>query len=98
MWVPMIMPGSLAKRPKRSSRVVHQVVCDGENSLAGQESGTIVVSGRFPHNRSITKSTTIRRRRPSRSRTPAPHEGPTDLRLGRIVRLLMEHATVVVSG
>jgi BirA family biotin operon repressor/biotin-[acetyl-CoA-carboxylase] ligase len=30
---------------------------------------------------------------------PAPHEHqPTDLRLGRIVRLLMEHATVVVSG
>jgi BirA family transcriptional regulator, biotin operon repressor / biotin---[acetyl-CoA-carboxylase] ligase len=30
----------------------------------------------------------------------APHERsqPTDLRLGRIVRLLMEHATVVVSG
>lgn len=27
----------------------------------------------------------------------APHE-PTDARLGRIVRLLMEHATVVVSG
>ena len=30
---------------------------------------------------------------------PAPHQPqPTDLRLGRIVRLLMEHATVVVSG
>jgi BirA family biotin operon repressor/biotin-[acetyl-CoA-carboxylase] ligase len=33
---------------------------------------------------------------------PAPHEfgphEPTDIRLGRIVRLLMEHATVVVSG
>jgi BirA family biotin operon repressor/biotin-[acetyl-CoA-carboxylase] ligase len=29
---------------------------------------------------------------------PAPHEQPTDVRLGRIVRLLMEHATVVVSG
>jgi BirA family biotin operon repressor/biotin-[acetyl-CoA-carboxylase] ligase len=28
----------------------------------------------------------------------APHEQATDLRLGRIVRLLMEHATVVVSG
>jgi len=26
------------------------------------------------------------------------HQQPTDLRLGRIVRLLMEHATVVVSG
>jgi BirA family biotin operon repressor/biotin-[acetyl-CoA-carboxylase] ligase len=29
---------------------------------------------------------------------PPPHEHPTDVRLGRIVRLLMEHATVVVSG
>jgi BirA family biotin operon repressor/biotin-[acetyl-CoA-carboxylase] ligase len=29
---------------------------------------------------------------------PAPREQPTDVRLGRIVRLLMEHATVVVSG
>ena len=29
---------------------------------------------------------------------PAPHEQATDVRLGRIVRLLMEHATVVVSG
>ena len=29
---------------------------------------------------------------------PARHEQPTDIRLGRIVRLLMEHATVVVSG
>lgn len=27
-----------------------------------------------------------------------PHELPTDVRLGRIVRLLMQHATVVVSG
>jgi BirA family transcriptional regulator, biotin operon repressor / biotin---[acetyl-CoA-carboxylase] ligase len=30
--------------------------------------------------------------------TPASHHQPTDLRLGRIVRLLTEHATVVVSG
>src|SRR5437588_1937490 len=29
---------------------------------------------------------------------PAPHQLPTDMRLGRIVRLLMENATVVVSG
>src|SRR5208282_4997206 len=34
----------------------------------------------------------------SRVRAPAPHEQPTDVRLGRIVRLLMEHAMVVVSG
>ena len=31
-----------------------------------------------------------------RPQDPAPHR--TDLRLGRIVRLLMDHATVVVSG
>ncbi len=32
-------------------------------------------------------------------KAPAAHQPqPTDLRLGRIVRLLMEHATVVVSG
>jgi BirA family biotin operon repressor/biotin-[acetyl-CoA-carboxylase] ligase len=30
--------------------------------------------------------------------TPATHEQATDVRLGRVVRLLMEHATVVVSG
>lgn len=29
---------------------------------------------------------------------PAPPAQPTDVRLGRIVRLLMEHATVIVSG
>ena len=34
----------------------------------------------------------------SSSRGASPHEQPTDIRLGRIVRLLMDHATVVVSG
>jgi BirA family biotin operon repressor/biotin-[acetyl-CoA-carboxylase] ligase len=34
----------------------------------------------------------------SRVKASAPHELATDVRLGRIVRLLMEHATVVVSG
>jgi BirA family biotin operon repressor/biotin-[acetyl-CoA-carboxylase] ligase len=34
----------------------------------------------------------------ARVKAPAPHEQATDVRLGRIVRLLMEHATVVVSG
>jgi BirA family biotin operon repressor/biotin-[acetyl-CoA-carboxylase] ligase len=33
-----------------------------------------------------------------RTGAPTPHEQPTEVRLGRIVRLLMEHATVVVSG
>ena len=50
----------------------------------------------------ITKDATGRssRKRPRASR-PRPHDlAPqrTDMRLGRIVRLLMENATVVVSG
>ena len=41
----------------------------------------------------------MQRRNPVRERAPAAHAQPaTDVRLGRIVRLLMEHATVVVSG
>jgi BirA family biotin operon repressor/biotin-[acetyl-CoA-carboxylase] ligase len=56
-----------------------------------------VVSGGFAHNLRIRKTGTIRE--PSRAKAPAAHQPqPTDLRLGRIVRLLMEHATVVVSG
>jgi len=46
----------------------------------------------------ITKTTTTRKTRLSRAITPVPHKQATDARLGRIVRLLMEHATVVVSG
>jgi BirA family biotin operon repressor/biotin-[acetyl-CoA-carboxylase] ligase len=35
----------------------------------------------------------------ARAKAPAAHQPqPTDVRLGRIVRLLMEHATVVISG
>jgi BirA family transcriptional regulator, biotin operon repressor / biotin---[acetyl-CoA-carboxylase] ligase len=64
-----------------------------------------VVSPRFAHNLRISKTGPIRVRKLRRAKsalslpkaTPAPHE-PTDLRLGHIVRLLMEHATVVVSG
>ena len=52
----------------------------------------------LPHNSRIKKPATIRSRRPSRAGASTPHEQPTDVRLGRIVRLLMEHATVVVSG
>ncbi len=53
---------------------------------------------RFAHNHRIAKTGTIRKQS-SRAKTPAAHQPrPTDLRLGRIVRLLMEHATVVVSG
>jgi BirA family biotin operon repressor/biotin-[acetyl-CoA-carboxylase] ligase len=40
---------------------------------------------------------TIRGKKPARAIASA-HEQATDVRLGRIVRLLMEHATVVVSG
>ena len=36
-------------------------------------------------------------RKPARA-APAHEQQPTDVRLGRIVRLFMEHATVVVSG
>ena len=57
-----------------------------------------VVSRRFAHNLRISKIGTIRKGA-LRSKAPAAHQPqPTDLRLGRIVRLLMEHATVVVSG
>ena len=52
----------------------------------------------LPHNHRIKKTGTIRSTRLSRTRAPARHEQSTDVRLGRLVRLLMEHATVVVSG
>jgi BirA family biotin operon repressor/biotin-[acetyl-CoA-carboxylase] ligase len=63
-----------------------------------QPEGTFVVWPQFAHNLRIPKTGTIRKRA-SRAKVPAAHQPqPTDLRLGRIVRLLMEHATVVVSG
>ena len=49
-------------------------------------------------NLGITRASTIREQKASGSRAAAHEVQPTDLRLGRIVRLLMEHATVVVSG
>ncbi len=53
----------------------------------------------LPHNLGIKQTAKIRRAKASRARAPAPHQvQPTDVRLGRIVRLLMEHATVVASG
>jgi BirA family biotin operon repressor/biotin-[acetyl-CoA-carboxylase] ligase len=66
----------------------------------------IVVSREFPHNSCIKKTTTSRKSLPSRPKsvstpskgTVASHAQVTDVRLGRIVRLLMEHATVVASG
>ncbi len=51
----------------------------------------------LPHNSRIKKSGTIRASRHA-GRVAPTHEQATDARLGLIVRLLMEHATVVVSG
>jgi BirA family biotin operon repressor/biotin-[acetyl-CoA-carboxylase] ligase len=57
----------------------------------------IVVLLHIAHNHRIAKTGTIRQN--PRATAPAAHQPQTtDLRLGRIVRLLMEHATVVVSG
>src|SRR6201993_4824044 len=52
------------------------------------------------HNSRIKKSPTTRKgKKVPRAGAPAPH-GPqkTDIRLGRIVRLMMDHATVLMSG
>jgi BirA family biotin operon repressor/biotin-[acetyl-CoA-carboxylase] ligase len=58
----------------------------------------IVVLLHIAHNHRIVRTDKIRRAT-SRATPPAVHQPqPTDLRLGCIVRLLMEHATVVVSG
>ena len=61
-----------------------------------------VVSSRFADNSRIaiagkTRRTAARSRRAAGDGAVPEHQ-PTDVRLGRIVRLLMEHATVVVSG
>jgi len=55
-----------------------------------------VVSERFTDNFRIARTPTTRTSK-KRAGALASHE-PTDVRLGRIVRLLTEHATVVVSG
>jgi BirA family biotin operon repressor/biotin-[acetyl-CoA-carboxylase] ligase len=52
----------------------------------------------FADNFGITRALTTRPQKTARSRAAAHELQPTDLRLGHIVRLLMEHATVVVSG
>jgi BirA family biotin operon repressor/biotin-[acetyl-CoA-carboxylase] ligase len=58
-----------------------------------------VISAALPHNFRIKQTAKFRKAKASRARPRAPHQlQPTDLRLGHIVRLLMEHATVVVSG
>jgi BirA family biotin operon repressor/biotin-[acetyl-CoA-carboxylase] ligase len=56
-----------------------------------------VVSRALPHNLDIMVVGITRRGGLSRAGAPTPQE-PSDLRLGRIVRLLMENATLVVSG
>ena len=57
-----------------------------------------VIFPALPHNHRIKKTGKTRSTRLSRTKSPARHEQPTDIRLGCLVRLLMEHATVVVSG
>jgi BirA family transcriptional regulator, biotin operon repressor / biotin---[acetyl-CoA-carboxylase] ligase len=61
-----------------------------------------VLSIYLPHNSRIKKASTSRAvQKRSRVGPAAPHNltpQTTDLRLGRIVRLLTDHATVVVSG
>lgn len=59
--------------------------------------GFVVCPG-FAHNLGIGQTAKIRRRNDAREGAAAHALQPTDLRLGQIVRLLMEHATVVVSG
>lgn len=68
---------------------------------AGRYSSVIVVYQRFAHNLRIAKKSTIRAAQAAgvkRAATAESEHQPTDVRLGRIVRLLMGHATVVVSG
>jgi BirA family biotin operon repressor/biotin-[acetyl-CoA-carboxylase] ligase len=60
----------------------------------------------LPHNSGIKKTGTNREPKPSRTelvrtlskKAASSREQSTDIRLGRIVRLLTEHATVVMSG
>src|ERR1700679_1190734 len=64
---------------------------------------TIVVFQRFPHNSCIARTKTTRgARAPVRQAQGkslvANADGRTDARLGGIVRVLMEHPTLVVSG
>jgi BirA family transcriptional regulator, biotin operon repressor / biotin---[acetyl-CoA-carboxylase] ligase len=55
-----------------------------------------VLRAAIPHNSRIAQAKTNRRRAPPSAQIA--HGQATDIRLGRIVRLLMEHATVVMSG
>jgi len=69
-----------------------RIAIAGPRRVAAQ----VVVSSRCAHNLGIGKAPTTRAQKTTPAAVHAPQ--PTDLRLGRIVRLLMEHATVVVSG
>jgi BirA family biotin operon repressor/biotin-[acetyl-CoA-carboxylase] ligase len=67
-------------------------------SLRQPSNRAFVVWRGFADNLRISKAATNRKQAP-RAKVPATHQPQsTDVRLGRIVRLLMEHATVVVSG
>jgi BirA family transcriptional regulator, biotin operon repressor / biotin---[acetyl-CoA-carboxylase] ligase len=77
--------------------------------LSAKCTPAIVVFQRFPHNSCIartkakakTNKTRVERAVPSAGSgqaVPVTAEGRTDTRLGQIIRLLMEHATVVISG
>lgn len=57
-----------------------------------------MIGGVFAHNLGITRASTSRAPKTAKVGSLAHTLQPTDLRLGQIVRLLMEHATVVVSG
>jgi BirA family biotin operon repressor/biotin-[acetyl-CoA-carboxylase] ligase len=63
------------------------------------ESRWFVLFPPVPHNAGIKKPAKTRvARAPSPAKAADPRVNATDVRLGHIVRLLMEHATVVVSG
>lgn len=78
---------------------------DHKAALPGAKSTPpFVVFQRFPHNSCIARMKTTRAartnlREPQHKPSPADDRAQaTDTRLGQIIRLLMDHATVVVSG
>jgi BirA family biotin operon repressor/biotin-[acetyl-CoA-carboxylase] ligase len=54
------------------------------------------VTASVPHNSSITKANSIRSPRKASAAQAVEHQ--TDIRLGRIIRVLMNYSTTVVSG
>jgi BirA family biotin operon repressor/biotin-[acetyl-CoA-carboxylase] ligase len=74
---------------------------DHKQGLSGAKSTPpIVVFQQFPHNSSIARTKTTRVARVLPPAQPNNHDRAqaTDARLGKIIRLLMENATVVASG